>query len=276
MKKIVLLLMSVGLLVACQTGHIYDEEETTYTQFVNPFIGSGGHGHVFVGANVPFGFVQLGPSQVTQGWDWCSGYHYSDSVLVGFTHLHLSGTGCADLGDIAFLPLANKEQRTDKFSHMHEIAEPGYYSVHTEEADVQVELTATTRTGFHRYFYPDANPQLLLVNLQYGTGDGDVVLGSSLHQQGDRSIAGYRFSKGWAVNQRVYFAAEFNKPIKSLEQDGDNFSVLSFESGSEPLMVKVGISAVSEENARLNLQTENPGWDFDEICLKASCAHTRH
>ena len=270
MKKIVLLLMSVGLLVACQTGHIYDEEETTYTQFVNPFIGSGGHGHVFVGANVPFGFVQLGPSQVTQGWDWCSGYHYSDSVLVGFTHLHLSGTGCADLGDIAFLPLANKEQRTDKFSHMHEIAEPGYYSVHTEEADVQVELTATTRTGFHRYFYPDANPQLLLVNLQYGTGDGDVVLGSSLHQQGDRSIAGYRFSKGWAVNQRVYFAAEFNKPIKSLEQDGDNFSVLSFESGSEPLMVKVGISAVSEENARLNLQTENPGWDFDEICLKAN------
>ena len=269
MRKLVLCLLGVGLLTACYSGQVYEQEENSYTQFVNPFIGSGGHGHVFVGANVPFGFVQLGPSQVTQGWDWCSGYHYSDSVLVGFTHLHLSGTGVGDLGDIAFLPLADKSQRTDQFSHNEEIAEPGYYSVHTQEADVQVELTATTRTGFHRYFYPQSSEQLLLVNLDYGTG-GDVVRETSLRQQGDRSIEGYRFSKGWAVNQRVYFVAQFNKPIRSLEQGDNNCSVLSFESGSEPLMVKVGLSAVSEANARLNLQTENPGWDFDEVCLQAN------
>ena len=271
MKKLVVLLVGFALLVACQKGRqAVSEQEVNFVQYVDPFIGSGGHGHVFVGANVPFGFVQLGPSQVTQGWDWCSGYHYSDSVLVGFTHLHLSGTGCADLGDIAFLPLANKEQRTDKFSHEMEMAEPGYYSVHTQEADVQVELTATTRTGFHRYFFPDSNEQLLLVNLKYGTGSGDEVREAALRQQGDRSVEGYRISKGWAVNQRVYFVAEFNKPIRSLEQPEDNFSVLAFEGGSEPLMVKVGLSAVSTENARLNLQTENPGWNFDEVWMQAN------
>ena len=271
MKKVLLILLGIGFFAACQTRRqTVNEQETSYTQYVDPFIGSGGHGHVFVGANVPFGFVQLGPSQLTQGWDWCSGYHYSDSLLVGFSHLHLSGTGCGDLGDITFLPLANKEQRTDKFTHEQEMAEPGYYSVHTQEADVQVELTATTRTGFHRYFYPDNNEQLLLVNLDYGISGGDVTLGAAIRQQGDRSIEGYRFSKGWAVNQRVFFVAEFNKPIRSLEQPEDNFSVLAFEGGSEPLMMKVGISAVSEANARLNLQTENPGWDFDEICLQAN------
>ena len=154
-------------------------------------------------------------------------------------------------GDITFLPLANKEQRTDKFTHEQEMAEPGYYSVHTLEADVQVELTATTRTGFHRYFYPDNNEQLLLVNLDYGISGGDVTLGAAIRQQGDRSIEGYRFSKGWAVNQRVFFVAEFNKPIRSLEQPEDNFSVLAFEGGSEPLMMKVGISNSDRPTAGL-------------------------
>ena len=193
MKKVVLMLTSVALLMACHAGQTYDQEETTYTQFVDPFIGSGGHGHVFVGANVPVGFVQLGPSQLTQGWDWCSGYHYSDSVLVGFSHLHLSGTGCGDLGDIVFLPVTDKTQRTDLFNHNQEMAEPGYYSVHTEQADVQVELTATARTGFHRYFYPTGNEQLLLVNLDYGISGGDKTLEAGLHQQGDKSIEGCIF-----------------------------------------------------------------------------------
>ncbi len=270
MKKVVLMLTSVALLMACHAGQTYDQEETTYTQFVDPFIGSGGHGHVFVGANVPFGFVQLGPSQLTQGWDWCSGYHYSDSVLVGFSHLHLSGTGCGDLGDIVFLPVTDKTQRTDLFNHNQEMAEPGYYSVHTEQADVQVELTATARTGFHRYFYPEGKEQLLLVNLDYGISGGDKTLEAGLHQRGDKSIEGYRFSKGWAANQRVYFAAEFNKPIKSIEEADNHCSVLSFEGGSEPLLVKVGLSAVSEANARLNLQSENPSWDFEAVCMNAN------
>ena len=270
MKKLVVLLVGFALLVACQQSRQGESEQVVnFAQYVDPFIGSGGHGHVFVGANVPFGFVQLGPSQLTQGWDWCSGYHYSDSVLVGFSHLHLSGTGVGDLGDVTFLPLANKEQRTDKFSHEVEMAEPGYYSVHTQEADVQVELTATARTGFHRYFFPDDKEQLLLINLKYGIG-GDRLQEAALHQKGDKSIEGYRFSRGWAVDQKVFFAAEFNKPIREILQEGDSISVLSFEKGSEPLMVKVGLSAVSAENARLNLQTENPGWDFDEVWMQAN------
>ena len=270
MKKLVVLLVGFALLVACQQSRQGESEQVVnFAQYVDPFIGSGGHGHVFVGANVPFGFVQLGPSQLTQGWDWCSGYHYTDSVLVGFSHLHLSGTGVGDLGDVTFLPLANKEQRTDKFSHEVEMAEPGYYSVHTQEADVQVELTATARTGFHRYFFPDDKEQLLLINLKYGIG-GDRLQEAALQQKGDKSIEGYRFSRGWAVDQKVFFAAEFNKPIREILQEGDSISVLSFEKGSDPLMVKVGLSAVSAENARLNLQTENPGWDFDEVWMQAN------
>ena len=270
MKKLVVLLVGFALLVACQQSRQGESEQVVnFAQYVDPFIGSGGHGHVFVGANVPFGFVQLGPSQLTQGWDWCSGYHYTDSVLVGFSHLHLSGTGVGDLGDVTFLPLANKEQRTDKFSHEVEMAEPGYYSVHTQEADVQVELTATARTGFHRYFFPDDKEQLLLINLKYGIG-GDRLQEPALQQKGDKSVEGYRFSRGWAVDQKVFFAAEFNKPIREIQQEGDSISVLSFEKGSDPLMVKVGLSAVSAENARLNLQTENPGWDFDEVWMQAN------
>ena len=270
MKKLVVLLVGFALLVACQQSRQGESEQVVnFAQYVDPFIGSGGHGHVFVGANVPFGFVQLGPSQLTQGWDWCSGYHYTDSVLVGFSHLHLSGTGVGDLGDVTFLPLANKEQRTDKFSHEVEMAEPGYYSVHTQEADVQVELTATARTGFHRYFFPDDKEQLLLINLKYGIG-GERLQEAALQQKGDKSIEGYRFSRGWAIDQKVFFAAEFNKPIREIQQEGDSISVLSFEKGSDPLMVKVGLSAVSAENARLNLQTENPGWDFDEVWMQAN------
>jgi len=270
MKSNFVLLLGVALLVACHTtAPVAERESTGYTQYVDPFIGSGGHGHVFVGANVPFGFVQLGPSQQTQGWDWCSGYHYSDSVLVGFSHLHLSGTGVGDLGDITFLPLAHKEQRTDKFTHEVEMVEPGYYSVHTQEADVQVELTATTRTGFHRYFFPDDKEQLLLINLKHGIG-GDRMQEAALQQKGEKSIEGYRFSRGWAVDQKVFFVAEFNKPIREIQQEGDSISVLTFEKGSEPLMVKVGLSAVSVENARLNLQTENPNWDFDEVWMQAN------
>ena len=149
------------------------------------------------------------------------------------------------------------------------MVEPGYYSVHTQEADVQVELTATTRTGFHRYFFPDDKEQLLLINLKHGIG-GDRMQEAALQQKGEKSIEGYRFSRGWAIDQKVFFVAEFNKPIREIQQEGDSISVLTFEKGSEPLMVKVGLSAVSVENARLNLQTENPNWDFDEVWMQAN------
>ena len=275
MKKLVFLMACSALLLVHMQCSMNARSsaasggEDSFTQFVDPFIGTGGHGHVFIGANVPFGFVQLGPSQQTQGWDWCSGYHYSDSVLVGFGHTHLSGTGVGDLGDITFLPVARADQRTDKFTHELETAEPGYYSVHTQEADVQVELTATARTGFHRYFYPDNEPQMLVINLKHGIG-WDSMKECGLQQQGDRTVEGYRHSSGWAPDQKLFFVAEFNKPLTALEQEGDSISVLTFEAGSEPLMAKVGLSAVSVENARLNLQTENPGWDFDEVWMKAN------
>ena len=125
-------------------------EPSSLTQYVNPRIGTGGHGHVFLGANVPFGYVQLGPTEPTRGWDWCSGYHASDSVLIGFGHQHLSGTGVGDLGDIAFLPVASARQRSALFHHANETVRPGYYAVKLQQPNVWVELTATQRAGFHR------------------------------------------------------------------------------------------------------------------------------
>ena len=138
-----------------------------YTRFVNPRIGTGGHGHVFLGANVPFGYVQLGPTQPTRGWDWCSGYHHSDSVLVGFGHQHLSGTGIGDLGDVALLPVATKDQRTTLFAHASESVSPGYYAVKLGTPNVYVELTATKRVGMHRYtFGADQQEALMMLDLR--------------------------------------------------------------------------------------------------------------
>ena len=141
------------------------------TQFVDPTIGTGGHGHVFLGANVPFGFVQLGPSQVVKGWDWCSGYHHSDSILIGFGHQHLSGTGIGDLGDVAFLPVVDGNQKQIKFSHDNENVRPGYYAVKLQQPNVWVELTATQRAGFQRYtFGADAQQAQLVLDLKQGIG----------------------------------------------------------------------------------------------------------
>ena len=141
------------------------------TKYVNPYIGSGGHGHVFVGANVPFGMVQLGPTQPTRGWDWCSGYHYSDNVIIGFGHTHLSGTGIGDLGDLAVLPVKDAKQTVLSFSHDQETVRPGYYAVDIADPAVKVELTSTCRVGFHRYtFAPGAKTNLVAIDLKQGIG----------------------------------------------------------------------------------------------------------
>ena len=141
------------------------------TQFVNPRIGTGGHGHVFLGANVPFGYVQLGPTEPSRGWDWCSGYHHSDSVLIGFGHQHLSGTGIGDLGDVAFLPVTDASQKEILFSHANENVRPGYYAVKLQQPNVWVELTATQRAGFQRYtFGADAQQAQLVLDLKQGIG----------------------------------------------------------------------------------------------------------
>ena len=255
----------VGLQAATQPA------KQAYTQYVNPFVGTGGHGHVFLGANVPFGHIQAGPTQKKQGWDWCSGYHYSDSIIIGFGQMHLSGTGIGDLGDIALLPVTQNNEREVKFSHKAEYATPGYYAV-TLANGVRVELTATLRTAFHRYTFPaDVKQEQVVIDLSQGIG-WDRMTACSMKQEGRNTVVGSRFSTGWAKDQRVYFVAEFSQPITHQTTEGDTLSVFSFEPTGQPLMVKVGISSVSIDNARKNLQQESPNWAFNTIVADAQKA----
>ena len=267
MKKISLFLLGMLLaLVSCSKS---------LTEYVDPMIGTGGHGHVFLGANVPFGFVQLGPTEPTRGWDWCSGYHYSDSVLVGFSHTHLSGTGCGDLGDVRILPISDIKQRDVIFSHKDEQCRPGYYSLqlnYPEGGTCQAELTATLRTGFHRYvFSPDVKTPYLLIDLEWGTG-WDKVTECKIAQTSARKIEGLRHSEGWANNQKLFFVAEFSEDVTLQKLQDDSLSVISWTNRSRPLMVKVGLSAVSIKNAWENLQQENSGWNFNQVAKDANAA----
>ena len=255
----------VGLQAATQPA------KQDYTQYVNPFVGTGGHGHVFLGANIPFGHIQAGPTQKKQGWDWCSGYHYSDSIIIGFGQMHLSGTGIGDLGDIALLPVTQNNEREVKFSHKAEYATPGYYAV-TLANGVRVELTATLRTAFHRYTFPaDVKQEQVVIDLSQGIG-WDKMTACSIKQEGRNTVVGSRFSTGWAKDQRVYFVAEFSQPITHQTTEGDTLSVFSFEPTGQPLMVKVGISSVSIDNARKNLQQESPNWAFNTVVADAQKA----
>ncbi|MBR3514033.1 MAG: GH92 family glycosyl hydrolase [Bacteroidaceae bacterium] len=239
------------------------------TQYVNPRIGTGGHGHVFLGANVPFGYVQLGPTEPTRGWDWCSGYHDSDSVLIGFGHQHLSGTGIGDLGDVALLPVASDTQRQVIFSHADEQVRPGYYAVSLKANGrqyVKAELTATQRTGMHRYTFASGQAKALLVlDLKQGIG-WDAVTDMQMKQLSPRLIVGHRYSKGWAPRQLDFFAMEFSQDVQLAPVATDTVGLISTLNMGMPLLVKVGLSAVSVENALGNLLSENPGWDFDAVC----------
>ena len=233
-----------------------------YTRFVNPRIGTGGHGHVFLGADVPFGYVQLGPTQPTSGWDWCSGYHHSDSVLIGFGHQHLSGTGIGDLGDVALLPVATREQRLVSFAHASETVSPGYYAIKLGEPNVYVELTATKRVGMHRYtFGADQTEAFMRLDLRQGIG-WDRVSECQMVQESPTMVSGYRHSIGWANRQKDFFVMEFSQPVSLEKVDGDTTGVLTLSRPAETLLVKVALSAVSVANAKLNLQAELPGWDF--------------
>ena len=239
------------------------------TRYVNPYIGTGGHGHVFLGANVPFGMVQVGPTEPVRGWDWCSGYHYSDSVLVGFGHLHLSGTGIGDLGDISLLPVADTAHVRPCFSHLRETVRPGYYSLLIDESQIKAELTATARCGMHRYTFPavQAEAQVLL-DLERGIG-WDRLSGCHAEQRGDRLIVGGRRSTGWARDQQVFFAAEFSRPVRMERMRGDSLAVVCAPNDGQPLLVRVGISPVSIDGALSNLRQEMPTWDFDAYAAAA-------
>lgn len=275
-------------------------QEKKLNAFVNPFIGSAEHGHVFVGANVPFGAVQLGPSQIMQkwdkfnGWDWCSGYNYKSTEILGFTHTHLSGTGIGDLNDILLLPANGKTQVVRaNFNHMEngygsffskdkEIAKPGYYEVYLDKYKVKAQLTSTERTGFHQYTFEKTDNAHLLIDLGFGMG-WDEPTTTYIRQVSSRTFEGYRFSKGWAKDQRIYFFLELSAPVKKLElydisaplrgneaKGKEIKAALFFDANKSPILkVKVGISPVSEKNAALNLKTEIPHWNFDTITKQA-------
>lgn len=264
-------ILTMAVVALCVAACSAPEAETgNLTQFVNPFIGTDGHGHTFLGANVPNGFVQLGPTQSTKGWDWCSGYHRSDSTVIGFGHTHVSGTGIGELGDIGLLPVAAPEQDSLYFSHANETAKPGYYALELTNPNVKVELTATKRAGFHRYTYAKGERGLLKLDLKQGIG-WDAMTDCGMKQENDSVVSGYRKSTGWAKNQQIYFVAQFSQPIKQAGGN-DTISLWQLSSVETPLLVKVGLSAVSVENAKENLKAEIPAWEFDTTVAEADKA----
>ena len=263
------------------------EKITDYVSYVDPYIGSGEHGHVFVGASVPFGAVQIGPQNIHKGWDWCSGYHYSDSVIIGFSHTHLSGTGCADLGDILVMPFTG-EVRTARgeqdnidgacssyYKHENESVSPGYYSLLMDNG-VKAELTATERVALHRYAFPKGKPGHLLINLKEGNGDRSIE--TYLRKKDEYTLEGYRFSRGWSPQHKVFFTMQFDQPVASLQVFNDDApagndeltgegvkGVVTFKDNPENVSAKVAISSVSCENALKNMQAELSHWDFDRV-----------
>ena len=279
MKRFFLLLILLAGCFSMTTNAQHAvKKRLVHTEWVNPRIGTGGHGHVFFGANVPFGYVQLGPTEHTHGWDWCSGYHDSDSVLIGFGHQHLSGTGIGDLGDIALLPVTSRDQSEVIFSHDDETCSPGYYSVTLRDGGkpyVNVELTATKRTGMHRYTFPEI-PDTFYLRLDLGQGVGwDSPKQMMMEQASPSRIIGYRYSSGWARDQKVFFAMEFQQDVTLEKLQGDTVGIISIAgvvAPGAPIHVKVGLSAVSIKNAIENLAKENPGWEFYDIARQASRA----
>ena len=265
-------------------------KDIDYTAYVDPYIGSGYHGHVFVGASVPFGMVQAGPSNIHKGWDWCSAYHYSDSVIIGFSHTHLSGTGCTELGDILVMPYMGKvrTQRGQQdnikgacssyYSHDNEKVAPGYYSLLMDNG-IKVELTTSERAAMHRYTFP-AGESHILVNLKEGNGDESNL--TYIKKLDDNTIEGYRFSRGWSPYHKVFFVMRFEQPIKDLlvyhddEPAGKNElrgtgvkGVVTFQQPQQQVKSKVAISSVSCANALANLEAEMNDWDFERVQSEA-------
>jgi predicted alpha-1,2-mannosidase len=269
--------------------HSSGQKDQPVSKFVDPFIGTAGHGHTYPGASLPFGMIQLSPDTRLKGWDGCSGYHDSDTVIYGFSHTHLSGTGCSDYGDILFMPattatgLADYGYRSGFVkSGNRETASAGYYRVLMNN-NIGVELTCTKRAGMHRYTFPPVQNPMIVVDLKHR----DKVLDSKLRVVSDSEIEGMRISSSWADKQILYFVARFSKPFNTFRIDKDGIPVTGsrdvtgtniisefiFPTGTEnKILVKVGLSAVSCENARKNLDAEIPGWDFDKVAEDADNA----
>jgi predicted alpha-1,2-mannosidase len=286
--------------------------EPTPLEAAQPIVGTATFGHTYPGATVPFGMVQLSPDTGLTGWEHCSGYHYEDKAILGFSHNHLSGTGCPDLGDIRITPLGptappqNKEGYLCPFSHKDEAARPGYYSVVLQNPKVKVELTATAHAGFHKYNFSGSQPVSLNFDLFRGIANdpvGDTLDGVVAVK--NRELSGYRRSKGWAADKTCYFVAEFSRPFDSVGitvddkpfdfgsrtspaaipsrrkfEGSEEMAVkgvrvtagVGFTNPKEPILVKVGISGVSVEAARKNLAAEIPAWDFQGTVAAAAAS----
>lgn len=227
-----------------------------------------------MGANVPFGLVQLGPTEPTRGWDWCSGYYYDDDELIGFGHMHLSGTGIGCLGDVAFLPVKDFKQTSTRFKHEAEKVHPGYYSVQLTDPNVLVELTATERCGFHRYTFKNGAKAQLALDLSQCIG-WDKLNDCLLTQESATRLTGFRRSNGWAADRRIYFSIDFSQPVTVHRLDSMERVVLSVADNTKPLLVKVALSPVSIDKAKLNMQAELAGWDFDAAVKQADEAWNR-
>jgi len=278
--KYVFIFIVMYCLTSCKNPH-------SAVDYVNPFIGTDGHGHTFPGVSMPFGMVQLSPDTRKDSWDGCSGYHYSDNQILGFSHTHLSGTGVGDYGDVRLMPTtgklkldagnAEKDGYRSAFSHDNEKASPGFYSVQLSDYQVLVELTATEHAGFHRYTFPKSKQAHILIDL-FESVKSEKILNAEINMINDSTLSGFRQTKGWAANQYCYFYAVFSKPFSSfgIRNDGDEKSQLTKATGKnivawvdyetvayERIMVKVGISAVDINGAKNNLLTEIPSWNFN-------------
>lgn len=292
-NKLCMLLLASGIgLFSCAEQDLPKE----YTDSVNVFIGTGGHGHTFPGATLPHGMVQLSPDTRLFGWDACSGYYYDDTSIMGFTHTHLSGTGIGDYGDILFMPvvgekplIAGTAENPDEgyrshFSHEQESARPGYYQVLLQDDSINVELTATLRAGLHRYTYPKASDARLIVDME-PTIHGHQHPVTQIRVVNDSTIAGMKYTVGWAKHHYVYFYAVFSSPFdyklySGTEYQSDSTSVtvntakavMSFRNlpADGRVLAKVGISSVDEEGARLNVEAEIPNWDFEGVMKQAN------
>jgi len=248
------------------------QKDKDLISYVNPFIGTGGHGHTYPGATMPFGMMQLSPDTRLDGWDGCSGYHYSDEYIYGFSHTHLSGTGVSDYGDILLMPTnevnfnngaTGKKGYRAHFSHDTEVAEPGYYKVHLDSTDIDVELTASKRSGIHKYTFPTVENQVVMLDLVHR----DKVLDAKIEKISDTEIVGYRFSEAWASDQRLFYVIQTSHSFTDLLQLPDaRRTALTFNNpNNEPIYIKIGISAVDIEGARKNLETEIGNKTFEEV-----------
>ncbi|WP_281614223.1 GH92 family glycosyl hydrolase [Flammeovirga sp. SubArs3] len=298
-SRLLLSLVTIFIVAACGTKEKQTETKERYTSYVNPFVGTDGPGNTYPGATVPHGMVQLSPDNGISGWDRIAGYFWPDSTIAGFSHTHLSGTGAGDLYDILVMPLNSKSTRmveeggnlrpVSLFSHDQEHAEPGYYTVDLLDYDIKAELTATSRTGFHKYTFPKDKESFILFNLGYSL-NWDGPTDTYIKVVDEKTIEGYRFSSGWAPEQREYFIAEFSQPFTKYQLinsvDGKNLKEIEGEEvkakktrgyfffdtpeAKNEILVKVGLSNSSIDGARKNLQAENTGWDFAKIKQQAS------